>query len=540
MTFLPIVARELRVSARRRGTFWLRVSAGLAAITLGTWWFLMNRGESRERLSVPMFGIMTGSATLYCLLSGLWFTADCLSREKREGTLGLLFLTDLRGYDVVLGKLAASSLGAIYGVLAVVPMLGVPLLIGGVMPSEFGRMALVVPNALFLSLTLGLAVSAVSRSGRRATVAAFGLLLGIAVIPPVLSALLEAIGRWPSVQALLLLPSPLFTFATAFDFAYTTNRMSNAFWWSLGLVHALAWVFLGVSSFAARRSWQDQPEATPDRRWWRWWERWGRGTAEERSAQRREMLDLNAYYWLAARARQRPFYVWCVLGFLALVWAGRVARNTWLTPPTYLGTALMLNGLIKVWVALEAPRQLAEERHQGTLELLLSTALPVEEVLRGQWLALARQFLAPVLVIQGLLLAFLLGTLRDAESVDDRPFFTWFYVMGIVMLVVDLNALYWLGMWQGLTAKTPQRAFVGSLVRILLLPWVGLALSPLVLAFVAPIYQPGGYTWFNLWLGFGLAADIGFVSWARFKLLTEFRKTAAERFGSAPPPTAAP
>ena len=29
-------------------------------------------------------------------------TADSLSAEKREGTLGLLFLTDLRGYDVVL------------------------------------------------------------------------------------------------------------------------------------------------------------------------------------------------------------------------------------------------------------------------------------------------------------------------------------------------------------------------------------------------------------------------------------------------------
>ena len=56
-----------------------------------------------------LFCILTGSAVFYCLLSGVWFTADCLSEEKREGTLGLLFLTDLKGYDVVLGKLVATS-----------------------------------------------------------------------------------------------------------------------------------------------------------------------------------------------------------------------------------------------------------------------------------------------------------------------------------------------------------------------------------------------------------------------------------------------
>ena len=55
-----------------------------------------------------LFWGLTGSAVFYCLLSGVWFTADCLSEEKREGTLGLLFLTDLKGYDVVFGKLVAT------------------------------------------------------------------------------------------------------------------------------------------------------------------------------------------------------------------------------------------------------------------------------------------------------------------------------------------------------------------------------------------------------------------------------------------------
>ena len=37
-------------------------------------------------------------------IAGLVLTADCISQERREGTLGLLFLTDLRGPDVALGN----------------------------------------------------------------------------------------------------------------------------------------------------------------------------------------------------------------------------------------------------------------------------------------------------------------------------------------------------------------------------------------------------------------------------------------------------
>src|SRR5260221_4615818 len=110
MTFLPIVSRELRVASRRSGTYWLRTLAALAVVIIGTWFFLMMRTEQSQEIAMVLFGILTGSAVLYCLLSGVRSTADCLSEEKREGTLGLLFLTDLRGYDVVFGKLVASSL----------------------------------------------------------------------------------------------------------------------------------------------------------------------------------------------------------------------------------------------------------------------------------------------------------------------------------------------------------------------------------------------------------------------------------------------
>src|SRR5215475_4386298 len=146
MTFLPIVARELRVASRRRVTYWVRIGAALAVIIIGTWVFLMEQREAPGDISKVLFGVLTGSALLYSLLSGIRDTADCLSSEKREGTLGLLFLTDLRGYDVVIGKMTANSLNAFYGILAVLPIFGVPILMGDITLGEFGRMALVTVN----------------------------------------------------------------------------------------------------------------------------------------------------------------------------------------------------------------------------------------------------------------------------------------------------------------------------------------------------------------------------------------------------------
>jgi hypothetical protein len=56
--------------------------------------------------------VLTWIAMFACLLMGLGGTADCVNQERREGTLGLLFLTNLRRYDVVLGGLASTGLNS--------------------------------------------------------------------------------------------------------------------------------------------------------------------------------------------------------------------------------------------------------------------------------------------------------------------------------------------------------------------------------------------------------------------------------------------
>lgn len=109
MTFLPIVERELRVAARNRATSRGRVAVVLIAGVMVSF-MLLTAGAGARNAGGGMFQFLSVLAFLYCLFEGTRLTADCLSEEKREGTIGLLFLTDLKGYDVVLGKLVSTSL----------------------------------------------------------------------------------------------------------------------------------------------------------------------------------------------------------------------------------------------------------------------------------------------------------------------------------------------------------------------------------------------------------------------------------------------
>jgi ABC-type transport system involved in cytochrome c biogenesis permease component len=180
--FLPIVERELRVAARQPRTWWLRVLTTALALALFCF-MLVAIGQSRNLSFVgrEVFIVLSWLGMIYALLAGPVATADCLSRERREGTLGLLFLTDLQSYDVVLGKMAAASLNIVLDLLAALPVAAMPMLMGGVSLGQLGSVALALVNIVFLSLAVGACASALPRSGRSSLAATLAVLFFLTV-----------------------------------------------------------------------------------------------------------------------------------------------------------------------------------------------------------------------------------------------------------------------------------------------------------------------------------------------------------------------
>jgi ABC-type transport system involved in cytochrome c biogenesis permease component len=530
MTLLPIVERELRVASRKLSTYLLRVGAAFCAVLVSIWFFAIMRRSQPSEISMSIFVLLTGATGLYSLLAGVRWTADCLSQEKRDGTLGLLFLTDLKGYDVVLGKLVANSLTVFYGLLAVIPVFALPLLLGGVTIGEIGRTALVALNTMFFSLTLGLCMSSLSRSARKSMGATFLVLLVLAGVLPSLGAWGAYLRKLPSLHPLFFWPSPGFAYYWAFDMNYRGG--AHLFWNSVGVTHALAWLCLVIAALVAPRNWQDRPVSSARLAFRDWWKTCFYGAPERRALHRRDLLEANPFLWLCARSVFKSYSVWLVLALLACGWVYGYYRleGDWLNEGVYFISGFILNMLFKGWVASQCGRQLAEERQQGSLELLLCTPLSVRDILSGQWLALRRQFLGPFLFTVVLWFTLMYATVFRESSQSQQDFWFSLWIGGLIMLVGDLYAIYWVGMWQGLTARNPNRVAGQTAIRILVVPWL------LIMGFLMLITIGGDHFseqgFIVLWMVCGAVADFGFGAYAYNKLTSEFREVATQKYAA--------
>jgi len=396
-------------------------------------------------------------------------------------------------------------------------------------------MVLVLVNTFLFSLAIGVMSSALSRDYRRAMAANFFLLLCLAAAPPACASVIAACRPSNQFPPALLYSCPVYTFFTAFDILYLSRRVD--FWWSLGLTHALVWLLVGLASRVVPHTWQDRPSKAGRNLWREFWQWLSLGRKSKQAEYRRRLLNINAYYWLAGRARLKPVHVWVFLGCIALWWViGWLAAGAlWMDESVPVTTALLLNTTLKMWVVIEAGQRLAEDQHAGALELLLSTPLSVTDILRGQWLALRRQFLNPLLAV--LALELVLAILMWRRSSDGR--IATFFAAGMLMLVADVFALGWVAMRAALTARNPNRATIAAVVRILVAPWVAASLVwALVNAWFVltsdNAWNPSWKVGLGLWFGCGLAADVIFGLLAWWQLRSRFRQYALRRYAPAP------
>lgn len=540
MTFLPVVERELRIAARRRQTYWTRFFAALATLVLSTWiWGWVTDGHPAHERGQILFRVISCLAFGYSLLAGVGITADCLSEEKREGTLGLLFLTDLHGYDVVLGKLVATSLNAVYRLLSVFPILAIPLLLGAMTAGEFWRMILALLNTLLFSLAAGMLISSISRQERRALAGTLSLILLLTAGPPLVGLIVAIIKRSGSLDPAWLLTSAAYPGVLALETRYRAAQ--TMFWIATGLTHAFTWTFLILASLCVRRTWQDRPTNSTST-WWRdLWLSWQFGRPSHRLALRKHLLDTNPILWLSGRGRFRMIIgVATVLG-LALLWAWLYIKfgSVVLDPSFYVLTSYTAHTLFKLWLASDVGRTLTEDRKSGALELLLSTPLSVREILHGHHLALVRQFAWPVMMV---LFADLIMLVAGSSDQAMDGFNDWLFLcLGLMALfVADLYTLGWVGLWLSLTCKRSNRAVTGAVGRVLVLPWAIFVFALSLLAMVQ---------WHNLepdevglFVGaFGIAAvnDALWIAWAKKNLESHFRQVATERFAAGAEPATA-
>jgi hypothetical protein len=580
-TFLPIVARELCVAARKRSSYSVRIVAALVAVVLGTGFLILSRvtfGMLPFSPGSGLFGALTWLCFGVTLAAGLFLTSDCLSEEKRAGTMGFLFLTDLRGYDVVCGKLLANSLRGSCAILGVLPILAITLLMGGVTGDQFFKTSLALLNGLFLSLVAGLFVSVLSRESQKALNGTLLLLIALIVLGPISDGILASI-RKSAVSPVLSLSSPGYLFLKAGGVG------SNPFVLGLIVNQVIGWSLLALTCLLLPRSWQDKPAtaAGPGRIAYRW----KFGGPKRRARLRATLMDINPVLWLACRERWQAFSVWImVLAIVTVATAICISVEPsilWMAWGQASGTLTLLLYLL---FASQSARFFIEAQHNRVLELLLVTPLTVPQVIQGQWRALRRMLGLPIVLflaaecVGGFVsqvhawnrtsaspppvmmpsnapplkssgtnttVTLKSGALSGATfsgagfTLPPRAVLVGIALANTSGLLANFIALVWFGMWMGLISKSLNLATLKTIVFVQIVPWfvvsfaAALMFPLLMMSLLMKGTSPSPqimmwFPWFVAALSttLSLLKDLGFSVWARRKLYSEFRMRATQ------------
>lgn len=549
-----VIVRELRRMARRRSTFYNRaLVCALAVFVLGviSVWMDWVMGLAGPPVGFPPKGTIVFRALavllmLLCAIGGVSLTADCLSEERREGTLGLLFLTPLSGLDVLLGKLVSSALAAVYWILGILPVLSLTFLMGGVTFGEFFRLALTLLNTLFLSLAAGLFVSSFAEDARKAITSGIMLVIFLAILLPFFTAML-LYTLLPSVDMeeawFVFAASPIFTLLESGVFPPATGAGFERFVVSLLMVHAVGWGLVGAAAYWLPRSVKrEAAKAASQARKKR--QRAAKSASWRRKPQfvalRRRALDREPYSWMMMSERWGKQILPTIFCIYMLAVCGLVSSAGFHEMVAFL--LYFTAAFLKIWLLVEVTTRIAEERKTGSFELLLSSPLGVGGILRGIDRALIWQFgrSCCLLLAAGIVFYATIEPRRDgifADSFADsvRAFF-W---PAAVVFFLDLWALKWMGMWSAMRRRTAARALMASFGTIFLLPWLLMGLASAAIGVLRAVYgfNPNSTIQSNssdlvlwLWLAVFGGVALGFGLRARNRVLRRFRLLAMHGF----------
>lgn len=574
MRLASVAERELRAAARHKGLYHLRwlTAAGAFAFLLWLGWaydVFQSKGPGPEG-----FRIFAAVIFVYCLFVGSAATADSLSRERRDGTLALLFLTNLNSAEIVAGKVFSNGLALMYSLLAIFPILALPVLIGGITFGEFWRTVLALVGTLFFAIAAGFTASSVCVRQFPAVALATGLALAWSLGWVGLAEVMRRSGFPRSSSEYAAMLSPLQTLITAGEGGRMLRQ--TQYWFSLAAVMGLSWTWLALAAWRTGRTWRDRPKSA---RWWsrlRWSEQFRQRGSAARTAFRRRLLAINPFFWLAARHRvSAPVFMGLTIVLVLITvtvtapFFGHVMRVGSASPMVghlfaWVWTGLAIHGLVLYYGATVASQRLAEDKQTGALELILSTPATERSISNGLWLAYGRRMFFPALIgvlAHGFFLWQVLSLMvlnppsgRFGPEVTpaqvfwsamlDRPLqgkvLDWqfaFFLRAILFALVALMAswfmLGWVGRWLGLRLKHPGFAPMAA---------VTLVLAPPVLLFGLLCYVGEEFRLFRLperqimpllpWIALAIALGNSLLwsTWAATRLRRDFRTTVTSRY----------
>jgi ABC-type Na+ efflux pump permease subunit len=158
----PIFAREWLTVPRRANHYIVRSAylGFLWVLGLTVWqavigWDRTTTMGDDARFGTLLFQILTIVQLLLLAFFAALSAASAITQEKDRRTFVLLLITDLRAYEIVLGKLLGSLLQIGLLILGMIPVLALVGLLGGISAAQVGQAALVLAATALAAGSVG-------------------------------------------------------------------------------------------------------------------------------------------------------------------------------------------------------------------------------------------------------------------------------------------------------------------------------------------------------------------------------------------------
>lgn len=263
--FGPVIAAEMITSSRRPRHFAVRVLFvslffAVLSIQYGTFF---NRFGASDLDDQARFGRQFVGAFLTTQLYGLLFltpayVAPCIAYEKERRTLSFLFATDLRDYEIVLGKWGVRVLHLLLYLFSTVPVLLVVTWFGGASPNLVLQAYLLTLMAVMGFSGVSMLCSVYALRVRNAVARTYASLFLFLLAPLIVGGVMELWGL-PSSRTFEVLRPLLYTNPFWVHFQLNESEWAAAqtgwmvSWWSSLFQFLLMGVCLFWSIYCLRR-----------------------------------------------------------------------------------------------------------------------------------------------------------------------------------------------------------------------------------------------------------------------------------------------
>ena len=452
---MPLIGREFRSASRQKRLYVMRVVMvlvlGIGLLQAAIMQMMLRRaggGGGGSTVFVSQALIIFFFASIFVIAQ----SCGAISDERRRGTLGLLLLTPLRPWDVVLGKFVARCCEGFQICLVALPIIFVPFMMGGLSYGQVLAAFVLILAQMMLCASLTLCLSTWCRGAAAAFCGAL-VILGVIEIG---AEILMQVGGFTFFSSFYNSSKPIIFMSPFSALVRQFTMGSGDFAWSF-VTLAVAMLFsVGMLSLAALSLPRVLDEAVGRRR--------ASGIRPLKPTARRVRCCANEnapIYWLEWGRKASPWrWGWLALpvGLFALI--GYLPQVEWMMMMVMMGIGWVA-WLMNMVMAVSVARGVQAQKQERILELMMATPIRdkewVNQRLRSAWSAYGVPVL--IMVFSGIACSLFFGS----YGADPMRIQTVSLLVSLIGSLASWYMLAVIAIWVGLGAKSAGEA-VGKLV----------------------------------------------------------------------------